>query len=145
MSETLDIVRRLEETVGILAGRVQELQDANAEKDVLITSMSDKLCHCGDCSANVSPEGSIDNPVDVNGSEGSYRTPPDAAEHPLGTPRTQAIILEALDEPIVLSDSVESGPLVPIEEEEETVAVEKVREDPLPIPPPYSVCGQRCV
>ena len=42
-SETLDIVRRLEETVGVLAVRVQELQDANAEKDVLIASMSDRL------------------------------------------------------------------------------------------------------
>ena len=45
-----------------------------------------------------------------------YPVLPDAAEHPLGTPRTQAIILEALDKPIVLSDAIESGPLVPIEE-----------------------------
>ena len=36
-------------------------------------------------------------------------------------------------------------PLVPIDEEEEVVAVEEVREDPLPIPPPYSVHGQCCV
>ena len=78
--------------------------------------------------------------------EGSYRTPPDAAEHPLGTPRTQAIILDILDEPIVLSDATRSGSLVPIEEvAEEREEVEEAREDPLPIPPPYTVRGQRCI